>query len=90
MQRRHVEEMRALRAEQDPPERFALNQENANEASHNHANLNASPGKDIREEAPNGRIGKTSEDGAIVAVSVVIENNRFVDLSTEEKHPKLY
>ncbi|XP_017409425.2 uncharacterized protein LOC108322001 [Vigna angularis] len=38
MRRRHEEEMRALRAEREPPERSASNRENANEASHNHAN----------------------------------------------------
>ncbi|KOM58001.1 hypothetical protein LR48_Vigan11g103400 [Vigna angularis] len=41
MRRRYEEEMRALRAEREPPERSASNRENANEASHNHANPNS-------------------------------------------------
>ncbi|XP_017406870.2 uncharacterized protein LOC108320040 [Vigna angularis] len=36
MRRKHDGEMRALRAEREPPERTASNRENANEASHNH------------------------------------------------------
>ncbi|XP_017432042.1 uncharacterized protein LOC108339421 [Vigna angularis] len=49
MRRRHEEEMRALRAEREPPEQSASNRENANEASHNHANPN---GRARREPTP--------------------------------------
>ncbi|XP_017410223.2 uncharacterized protein LOC108322592 [Vigna angularis] len=47
MRRRHEEEMGALRAEREPPEWSASNRENANEASHNHAN-----GRARREPTP--------------------------------------
>ncbi|XP_017416493.1 uncharacterized protein LOC108327283 [Vigna angularis] len=40
MRRKHEREMRALRAEREPPERTASNRENANEASHNHVSPN--------------------------------------------------
>ncbi|XP_047169208.1 uncharacterized protein LOC124837789 [Vigna umbellata] len=54
----------------------------------------APSGKDICKEVPNGRIGRMNEGGVIVAVSivvvVVIVNDRFVELSTEERHPKFY
>ncbi|WVY94050.1 hypothetical protein V8G54_033138 [Vigna mungo] len=48
------------------------------------------PGRDICREVPNGPIGRINKGGAIVVVSVAIVNDRFEELSNEERHTKFY